>query len=94
MTGEQVVVAACCALLAGIAGWFTPRVLARLPEPEDADPDKPAYITLARTSGLAGWTAGCSAVVAGSIGAVLGADWSLPVWVYLSVVGVALAFID
>lgn len=94
MTSEQAVAAVCCALVAGVAGWFTPWALARLPEPQDADPDKPTYTTLARTRGLAGWAAGASAVVAGSIGAVLGADWSLPVWVYLSVVGVALAFVD
>jgi len=94
VTIEQAVAALCCAAVAGVAGLFAPRALARLPEPEDADPAKPAYATLARSHGLAGWTAGAAAVVAGSIGAVLGADWSLPVWVYLSVVGVTLAFID
>ncbi len=94
MTSEAPVAALACAAVAALAGWCVPRLLSRLPEPHGADPDKPAYAGLARSRGLAGWTAGVSAVVAGSIGAVLGWDPSLPVWVYLSVVGVALAFVD
>jgi len=94
VTTDQVVAAICCAAVAGAIGLVVPRALARLPEPEEADADKPAYAALASTRGLGGWAAGAAAVVAGSIGAVLGADWSLPAWVYLSVVGVTLGFVD
>ena len=95
MAFEQVVAALGCAAVAAVAAWcLVPRLLAWLPEPEDADRDKPSYAALAQTSGLRGWTATGAAVVAGSVGAVLGANWSLPVWVYLSVVGVVLGFVD
>lgn len=94
MTSEQAVAGLCCAVVAAAAGLLVPRALVALPEPEDADPDKPAYAALARSRGLAGWIAGAAAVAAGSMGAVVGADWSLPVWAFLSVVGVTLAFID
>ena len=95
MTTEQVVAGLGCAAVAALAGWLlVPRLLAWLPEPDDADDDKPSYRALAQTPGLRGWSAAGAGVVAGSVGAVLGADWSLPVWVYLSVVGVALAFVD
>jgi len=95
VTAQHVVAAVSCAAVAAVAaGLLVPRLLAALPEPEEADDDKPAYAALAATPGLAGWSAAAAALVAGSVGAVLGADWSLPVWVYLSIVGVALAFID
>lgn len=94
MTTEQAVAAACCAAVAAPAGLLVPWVLARLPEPVDAGDDKPPYLVLAHGRRLGAWCAVAAAVVASSIGAVLGADWSLPVWIYLSVVGVGLAYVD
>jgi len=94
VTREHVLAAVCCAVAAAALGWLGPRLLARLPEPDEPAEDKPRYAVLAGTRGLAGWVAALAALVAGSIGAVLGPDWSLPAWVYLSAVGVLLGFVD
>lgn len=49
---------------------------------------------LARTRGLASWSAGVAALAAGSVAFVLGLDPSLPAWSALAVVGTWLAWID
>lgn len=49
---------------------------------------------LARTRGLAGWSAGVAGVAAGGVALVLGLDPSLPAWTALAVVGTWLAWID
>ena len=94
MTTEQVVAAACCAGPAAVGGLLVPWLVTRLPEPEDADDDKLPYAVLAAGRRLGIRCAVAAGVVAGSIGAVLGPDWSLPVWVYLAVVGVGLGYVD
>jgi leader peptidase (prepilin peptidase)/N-methyltransferase len=59
-----------------------------------AAPTKPAYADLAATPGLGLACALVAAVVAGTLGWRLGWSPALPVWIYLSVVGVLLAFVD
>ncbi len=94
MTTEQAVAAACCAAAAAAGGSLVPRWLRRLREPGEPAADKPTYASLAATPHLGRWCALTAGVFAGSVGAVLGLEASLPVWVYLSVVGVALGFVD
>jgi leader peptidase (prepilin peptidase)/N-methyltransferase len=95
-----------CALLGAASGWFVPRLIAALPEPE-ADPnekpgefpDKVLYADVAATRGLAWRCALASALAAGLLGAVLGLarempSAALPWLVFLVPVGCALAVID
>lgn len=82
-----------CAVLAAVAGWFMPRVIAVLPEPPSAE-DKLPYAELAARPGLA-WqfalaSAGCGAICGG----LLEWHWALLFLVPLCPVGVALAYID
>src|SRR3569623_1369788 len=104
-TGE--VVAGLVGLLFGaITGWFTPAVIARLPEPDpDPEPDpeetesrfartsaraKILYADLAAARGLAWRCALVSALVAAAFGTRLGWGWDLLVALPLAPVGVAL----
>lgn len=96
------VVAAWCAVVAGVSGWFVPALVAWLPEPpapdvaEGEEPPTPKvpYADLAAAPGLA-WKAALAAAAAGAaFGAVLGADWSLLFLLYLCPVGVALGYVD
>lgn len=102
--GAHLDTALVCALLGLAAGWFVPRLVAALPEPAapsdpvdtaDADDDpKPLYADLAARSGVAGWTAAWSALVAGLFGASLGWSWPLLYLLPLVPIGVALAWVD
>lgn len=91
-----------CALLGLASGWFVPRLVAALPEPpvpsnpvDTADDEpKPLYADLAASPGVAGWTAGWSALVAGLFGASLGWAWPLLYLLPLVPIGVALAWVD
>ena len=93
------------AVLAAAGGWFVPRLVASVPEPEPVEPPegeeapepeepKEPYAAIAALPGLA-WK---SAVVAGLAGAVVGwaEGWSTPLLVLLPLVplGVALGVID
>jgi leader peptidase (prepilin peptidase)/N-methyltransferase len=91
---EELVAAAVAGLVAAAAGVQVPALLARLPEPKEPADDKPLYADLAATPRLGVWCAIIAGVAAAVLGAVLGIDASLPAWVYLCVVGVALSFID
>lgn len=81
-------------ILTAFGATMMPRLVARLPEPDDAAPDKPTYAELAARPRLAGWYAGWGAVAGASIGATLGWDWALLPLLPLVVLGVALAHID
>lgn len=91
---ETLAVTLLAAVVAGALGWLLPRWVARLPEPEPVDPEKTSYAALAAAPGLAVRYALASAVSAGVLGAVLGADPALLVLVPLCSLGVALAHID
>jgi leader peptidase (prepilin peptidase)/N-methyltransferase len=96
------VVAAWCAVVAGVLGWFVPLLIARLPEPpvkepgEGEEPPTPKipYADLAATPGLSWRTALTAAAAGGALGATLGADWALLFLLYLCPVGVALGYVD
>jgi leader peptidase (prepilin peptidase) / N-methyltransferase len=90
-----------CAVFGAATGWFVPRLIASVPEPEaDPDekpgefPDKVLYADLAATAGLAWRCALACAVAAGLLGAVFGWVWALPWLVFLVPVGCALTVID
>lgn len=99
------VVAAWCAAVAGLLGWFVPALVACLPEPParepgegegDTEPVTPKipYADLAAAPGLSLRTALAAAAAGAAFGAVLGADWALLFLLYLCPVGVALAWVD
>jgi leader peptidase (prepilin peptidase) / N-methyltransferase len=91
----HLVVAAWCAALAGVLGLAVPRLVRVLPEPAiDPDDPKTPYADLAAAPGLAVKAALFSALAGGTLGAVLGADWSLLFLLVLCPVGVALAYVD
>jgi leader peptidase (prepilin peptidase)/N-methyltransferase len=96
-----------CAVVGAVSSWFVPWLVARLPEPAaapedetgDTDPlapdeEKPPYVDLAATPGLAWKSALAGAVCAGLIGLEIGWAWPLTFLLYLVPVGVALAFVD
>jgi leader peptidase (prepilin peptidase)/N-methyltransferase len=90
-----------CAVFGAATGWFVPRLIASLPEPEaDPDekpgefPDKVLYTDLAARPGLAWRCALAGAVAAGLLGAVFGWVWALPWLVVLVPIGCALTVID
>ena len=84
------------AVVGALGGAFAPRLVAALPEP--ADPvdakDKVSYRQLAAARGLAPSLAAASAAVCALLGWQLGWSPGLPMWLYLGVVGVVLAYID
>lgn len=96
------VVAAWCAVVAGVLGWFVPLLIARLPEPpaqeagEGEEPPTPKipYADLAARPGLCWRLALAAAAAGGVLGAALGADWALLFLLYLCPVGVALGYVD
>jgi len=94
VTGAELAIAAAAAATAGGLAWFSPRLVAALPEPEDAAEGKPRYTDLAVRRGLALRLAVASALAAGSVGVVLADSAVLAPWVYVCAVGVVLAFID
>ena len=86
-------VVAIAALAAAVIGAAGPFVIARLPEPPDADDDKIAYAELARARFLTWWLAAGAAAMAGL------AAWKVPhelvpVWVVFAGVGSWLAYVD
>lgn len=98
--GAHLDTALVCAVLAAVAGWFGPLVVARLPEPEpdpevnvEADP-KPLYVDLAAAPRIAWWTAGWSAVAAALVGLEVGWAWPLLFLLPLVPIGVTLAWVD
>ncbi|HPU12968.1 MAG TPA: prepilin peptidase [Aeromicrobium sp.] len=91
-------IAAMAALVAGLLGAFSPKLLAHLPEPAgEPEPDMPpkiAYAELAKAPGL--WWK--MAVPAAALGAVAGAlleHWELlGVWILLAAATPVLAWVD
>ncbi|MDH2416427.1 hypothetical protein [Nocardioides sp. CER19] len=90
-----------CAVIGAGTGWFVPRVIAALPEPEvdptekpGEFPDKVLYADLAAGPGLAWRCAVACAVAAGLLGGVFGWVWALPWLLFLVPVGCALTVID
>ncbi|MGI8888733.1 MAG: prepilin peptidase [Nocardioidaceae bacterium] len=94
-----------CALAAAGLASLSPDVLSRLPEPamtaDDADAahsddlaDKVAYRELALRSFLRLRLSALAAVAGGAVGWRLGWDPLAVAWVYLSAVGVLLAYVD
>ncbi len=86
-------VVAIAALAAAVIGATGPFVIARLPEPPDADDDKIAYAGLARARFLTWCLAAGAATMAGL------AAWKVPhelvpVWVVFAGVGSWLAYVD
>jgi leader peptidase (prepilin peptidase)/N-methyltransferase len=99
--------AAVCAVLGGVSGWFVPRLVAAVPEPEPApDGERPAasgatrapakvpYAEIARAPGLGWGSAVVAALVAGVFGLTLGWVWPLVYLLPAVPLGVALAVID
>ncbi len=97
------------ALLVGVlVGWFVPRLIGALPEPEPVVPDpdddpgralppappKPPYAALAARPGLALVCAVTTGAVAAALAASTGFDGALLVLMPLVPIGVALAVID
>lgn len=90
------------AVVCGSLGLLVPRLVARVPEPDDPEPGKPPYAVLAATPRLAPASALASALLGALVGAAVGDGsggpdvgwWALPVWWVLVPVGVALAFVD
>jgi leader peptidase (prepilin peptidase) / N-methyltransferase len=90
-----------CAVIGAATGWFVPRVIAALPEPE-ADPeekpgefpDKVPYADLGASPGLAWKCAVACAVAAGLLGVVYGWVWALPWLVFLVPAGCVLTVVD
>jgi leader peptidase (prepilin peptidase)/N-methyltransferase len=90
-----------CALIGAATGWFVPRLIGSLPEPEQDPtekpgefPDKVLYADLAAAPGLPWRCAVACAVAAGLLGGVFGWVWALPWLVLLVPVGCALTIVD
>ncbi len=85
-------------VLAGLAaaalGWLAPRVLAGVPEPDDAADDKPGYASLAAVPRLPAALATASAVLTGVVGLVVEPEAVLLVWTLLVPAGLLLAYVD
>ncbi|MDQ4085292.1 MAG: A24 family peptidase [Actinomycetota bacterium] len=89
------------ALLAGAVtgaagGLVAPRVIAALPEPADPDDarDKISYRQLADVPGLPAALAVAGAATCALLAWMLGWSAALPLWLYVGVMGVALAYVD
>lgn len=91
MTPEHLIVIAAMAVAAAVAAFWAPEAIRRLPDPVEVEVP---YAELAGRRHLGGRLAVAAAIVAGSLGAALGPEPSLPVWCFLSVVGVALSYVD
>ncbi|MDQ3628138.1 MAG: A24 family peptidase [Actinomycetota bacterium] len=94
MTAADLAIATAAAAAAGALAWFSPRLVAALPEPEDAAEGKPLYADLAVRRALAPRLAVAAALAAGAVGVVLADRAVLLAWVYVCAIGVVLAFID
>ncbi|MGH3358378.1 MAG: prepilin peptidase [Nocardioidaceae bacterium] len=91
MTPELLLVTAAMAVAAAAAAFWAPAVVRRLPDPVEVEVP---YAELAGRRHLGRHLAVAAAIVAGSLGAALGPESSLPVWCFLSVIGVALSYVD
>jgi leader peptidase (prepilin peptidase) / N-methyltransferase len=100
--------AAACAAFGLVSGFFVPRLIAAIPEPEpepqtELQPEgepvkepepKELYADIARLPRLALWASLASGAAAAIVGGSLGWVWALPWLLVLCPVGVALAVID
>ena len=91
MTTDHLLAALAMAAIAALGAWWSPRVVARLPDPVEIEVP---YAELAVSPRLGLRLAVAAAVVAGSIGFALGPDPSLPAWCFLSIAGVVLSYVD
>ena len=84
------------AVVGAAGGLLSPRVIAALPEPADPDDatDKISYRRLAEARGLAPALAVSAAVTCALLAWSLGPTAALPMWMYVGVVGVVLAYVD
>jgi leader peptidase (prepilin peptidase) / N-methyltransferase len=84
------------AVVGGAGGACAPRVIAALPEPEAAADaaGKVTYRELAQARGLTAGSALTGAVVCAVLARQLGWSPPLPMWMYVAVVGVPLAYVD
>lgn len=94
MSVEDLMAAAAAAVLAAALAGIGPRVVSRLPEPEEPAADKRAYAELGAVPGLGMRLAPFAALGAGTVGLVLGADPVVSVWIYVCAVGAVLAYVD
>lgn len=81
-------------LVGGVGGWLAPGVIARLPEPPNASPEKIPYAELAARPRLAGLLAAASGAAGALCGLALGWDPALLFLLYLCPLGVALGYVD
>ncbi|MDQ4006492.1 MAG: A24 family peptidase [Actinomycetota bacterium] len=83
-------------VVGAVGGALAPRVIAVLPEPSDPDDAKGkiSYRRLAEVRGLAPALAVAAAVTCALLAWQVGWSAGLPIWLYVGVVGVALAYID
>ncbi|WP_019146530.1 prepilin peptidase [Aeromicrobium massiliense] len=88
----MLVVLAC--LVAAALGWLAPRVLARVPEPDDAADGKPTYASLAAVPRLGVVLAVASALLTGVVGLVVEPEVVLVVWTLLVPAGLLLGYVD
>lgn len=91
MTPEHLIVTASMAVAAAAAAFWAPAIIRRLPDPVEVEVP---YAQLADRRNLGRHLAVAAAIVAGSLGVALGPEPSLPVWCFLSVIGVALSYVD
>ncbi|GAA1728842.1 A24 family peptidase [Aeromicrobium alkaliterrae] len=87
----EIVLSAVAAALIGAAG---PWVVARVPEPEEADEDKVSYADIARPRWLAPALAAVAALFAGTVAWGTDLPGLLPAWVLVSGVGAWLSYVD
>ena len=89
---SAVVTSLVVALLSGAAGWWLPRLIARIPE---RDPDDPTTYALIASPP---WVPGALAAVAAVVGAVLGwarlGEPDLVAFAVLGVAGTAMGYVD
>jgi leader peptidase (prepilin peptidase) / N-methyltransferase len=84
------------AVVGALGGAAAPRLIAALPEPADPDDakEKLSYRRLATARGLTPCLAVASAAVCALLTWQLGWSPPLPMWLYVGVVGVVLAYVD
>ncbi|WP_168929582.1 prepilin peptidase [Nocardioides sp. GY 10127] len=98
MAATTLLTALVAALVCGVLGTATPRVVRRLPEPTTAphpdDPPRPSWEQVADARHLAPWCGVAAAAAAAALALRLGPGW--PLWWVLPVVpvGVTLAVVD
>lgn len=84
------------ATVGAASGVVAPRVIAALPEPADPDDakDKISYRQIADAPGLRAGLAVAGALLCALLAWQLGPSPALPLWLYLGVVSVVLAYVD